>query len=211
MMIVTTGFNYAAEPFFFSNADRKDATTIYAKVTLAYTIVAAGASLGVLLYLDVLQYIIAPSYRSGLGIVPVLLLANVCFGLYSNVSVWYKLRDQTRIGAYIALASAALTLVVNIIGIPLYGYMASAVATLVCYAFLAVTTYALGQRYYPVPYSLPRIGGYIALAAILYGVSLAIKAATGTHLATNLAVNTLLLAGFGAVAFFFERRNLRAV
>jgi O-antigen/teichoic acid export membrane protein len=205
MSIFTTAFNYAAEPLFFSNADRSDAKELYARTAHIFCIVACLGCLGILLYIDVLQLLLGRDFRSGLHIVPILLLANLFFGLYNNFSIWYKLSDKTIIGTYIALGGAAITLLVNIIFIPQFGYMASAWATLLCYFFICAATYILGQKYFEVPYPLGKMAFYIALSAVIYVVSLYFSPLFGESLLLKMGFNTLLLGVFGVSAWRVAR------
>lgn len=174
MNLFTQAFNYAAEPFFFKNVEKDYAKQLYANVALLFTLVGCLGFLGILLFMDVVQYFVAPNYREGLVIVPMLLLANLCLGLYYNVAVWYKLSDKTRYGAIIALCGAAITIVANLILIPWFvergqaGYLGSAWATLACYVGMMVLAYGLGQKHYPIPYPIVRMVSYIGLAVLFY-------------------------------------------
>jgi O-antigen/teichoic acid export membrane protein len=211
MSIFTTAFNYAAEPLFFSNADRADAKQLYAKTAHIFCIVACLGCLGILLYIDVLQLLLGKDFRAGLHVVPILLLANLFFGLYNNFSIWYKLSDKTIVGTYIALGGAAITLLVNIIFIPHFGYMASAWATLLCYFFICTATYLLGQRYFEVPYPLGKMAFYIALSAAIYGVSCYCSPLFGDSLALKMGFSTLLLGVFVGSIFLREKVGTNAV
>jgi O-antigen/teichoic acid export membrane protein len=121
-----------------------------------------------MLYIDLFKYFIGEEFRAGLSVVPILLLANLCLGIYVNLSVWYKLSDRTGLGAWVSLAGAALTVGLNIYWIPLWGYVGSAWATLACYGFMVVLSWLLGQRYYPVVYPLGKILAYVGLGLALY-------------------------------------------
>jgi O-antigen/teichoic acid export membrane protein len=114
------------------------------------------------------QYFIGVKYRVGLPVVPILLAANLCFGIYVNLSIWYKLTDNTLLGAVVSLGGAALTIVLNILFIPKYGYMASAWATLACYGSMAIASYIMGQKYFPVNYFVKKDLGYIFLGFALW-------------------------------------------
>lgn len=209
MMIFTTAFNYAAEPIFFSQSAKSDAKLLYARTAHIFSIVASLGFLGILLYLDILQYLLGKNFREGLQIVPILLLANVFFGMYNSFSIWYKLSDRTIIGTYIAFGGAAITLIINILGIPYYGYWASAWATLACYAFICLATYALGQRYYPVPYPIKRISTYIASAVGLFVLSKGVRMLLLSELSIgySLVVNTLILGSFLLFIWLLERKK----
>lgn len=155
--IFTQAFRYAAEPFFFRHADRSDAPATYARVAGFYTLAASFGMLFVLLFQEELKYFIGregSSYHEALSVLPVLLAANLLLGLYYNFSVWYKLTDRTGAGALVALGGALLTILLNVLFIPEYGYHASAWATLACYAAMCAVSLYWGQRHYPVPYPM---------------------------------------------------------
>jgi len=162
-------FRYAAEPFFFAQAKNKDAPEVYANVMNYFVAVCGLIFLGVTLYLDIIKFFIPnPEYWVGLKVVPILLLANICLGIYFNQSIWYKMTDKTKYGAYIAIGGAIITIVLNVILIPILGYMGSAWTTLVVYALMVISSYLLGQRHFPVPYNLKKVGSYLALALVLF-------------------------------------------
>jgi O-antigen/teichoic acid export membrane protein len=169
MSLFVQAFRYAGEPFFFAYAGRADAKRAYAVVMNYFVIFCVFIFLLVTLYLDVFQYFIGAEYRAGLAVVPILLLANLFLGVYVNLSVWYKLSDRTGLGAWVSLGGAALTVALNLWWIPLWGYMGSAWATLACYAGMALVSYGLGRRYYPVPYAMGKIAAYLGLGLGLYG------------------------------------------
>ncbi|CAG1772243.1 hypothetical protein BAC3_02437 [uncultured bacterium] len=168
MSLFIQAFRYAAEPFFFAYADKNDAKQVYADVLKFFVIFCIAIFLLVSLYSDFFQYFIGAEYRAGLNVVPILLLANLSLGIYVNLSIWYKLTDKTGMGAIVSLFGAVLTIALNICWIPEYGYIGSAWATLVCYASMAVISYALGQYYYPVNYSIKTLLAYISLGLLLY-------------------------------------------
>ena len=211
MSLFIQAFNYAAEPFFFRNAKRKDSKEIYAQVGQVFAMVGSLVFLGVMLYLDLIKIIIDEEFHVALFVVPILLIAFLFLGLYYNFSIWYKLADRTIIGAYISVAGALITLVLNITLIPLIGYAASAWAALACYAFMALVSYYVGQKYYPIPYPIGRILGYILLAVSVYGLSTLIPAYWSQNLWVILTANTLLLLGFVGVLYNMERKTLRSI
>jgi O-antigen/teichoic acid export membrane protein len=173
-MLVTIflqAYRYAAEPFFFAQSKSKDRNKTYVKVMNYFVGAVFLSFLGVSLNLDVFKYFIPnPAYWEGLRIVPILLLANVFSGIYINQSIWYKLSGQTKFGAYIAMGGAALTLTLNFIFIPIYGYMACAWATFIVYGAQMVVSYWLGQKHYPIPYNLRKFGLYSFIAIAIYVV-----------------------------------------
>ena len=207
----TQAFNYAAEPFFFSNADREDAQEIYAQVAKLFAMVGCLAFLGILLYLDVVKHFLGGDFQGGLHVVPILLMANLFLGLYYNFAIWYKLKDKTHIGALIAIGGATITIVLNLLWIPTLGYTGSAWATLICYAFMASAAYFVGQRYYPVPYDIPRILLLMVLAVGVFFISWPIRFFAGEGTFLMYTLNTLLIIGFIGILFFLERNWLKSV
>ena len=146
------------------------------------------------LYLHLFKYFIPnESYWIGLKVVPILLAANICLGLYTNVSMWYKLANKTIYGALISFIGVLITLSINLLFIPQYGYVASAYATLICYGTMMVVGYVLGQMYYPIPYSIKKIGIYICVGFGLYYVSEKFNPSVGYDLFTYLYHGLLLL------------------
>jgi len=168
MSLFIQAFRYAAEPFFFAYAGKSDARQVYAVVLKFFVIFCVFIFLLVTLFIDFFKYFVGDEFRAGLEVVPILLLANLCLGIYINLSIWYKLTDRTLMGASVSLAGAALTIVLNIWWIPLFGYVGSAWATLACYGSMAILSYLLGRKYYPVDYDVKRVLGYIGLGIGLY-------------------------------------------
>ncbi len=208
LSLFTQAFNYAAEPFFFRNADRTDAMTIYAKIALYFTVVGALGFLGITLYLDIAQNFVGKNYREGLTVVPILLLANLCLGVYYNFAIWYKLKDKTMIGAFIAFGGALITIILNVLWIPTWGYIGSAWATLICYASMSTAAYLIGQKYYPVPYPIIKMLLYVGLAISIYGVNLLTRNAFGDGTALLFITNTALLGIFLGIFYVFDGKAL---
>ncbi|MBI3232995.1 MAG: oligosaccharide flippase family protein [Bacteroidetes bacterium] len=175
MTIFVQAFRFAAEPFFFSRSEEKDAKQTYALVMDWFVIACAIIFLGMTLGIDIAKHFIDQKFWSGLHIVPVLLLANWFLGIYINISIWYKVTDNTKIGSYISIGGAVLTLVGLYIFVPIFGYTAAAWTTLVCYASMMVSGYILGRKYYPVPYRLTRNMGIIAVTLGIYFINIWIK------------------------------------
>lgn len=168
--LFTQAYRYAAEPFFFRHAADKDALRTQAEVTKWFTIAGAVGMLGILLFLDLVKYFIDPRYHGGLHVVPVLLAANLLLGVYYNFSVWYRLKDRTGLGAWISILGAVITIALNLIAIPRYGFTGAAYVTLICYAFMSWATWFTGRKHYPVPYQLGRMFLYAAAALALAGL-----------------------------------------
>ncbi len=190
--LFTTAFNYAAEPFFFNNSDRKDSIEVYGKVALAFTIVACLAALGLIFYIDIIIQLLSESYQAGINVVPILLFAYIFLGLYYNVSIWYKLKDKTYIGALISFMGAFITIFISLLLLPTIGTVASAWAALACYISMVVVGYFVGQRYYPVNYPVKRIMLYIGATAVLSISALLLRPILGVSI-TYFAIITLVL------------------
>lgn len=194
-------FRYAAEPFFFANAEKKESPELFAHVMNYFVIFGLSIFLMVTLFMDYFKLFIGANFHEGLSIVPIILMANLFYGIFFNLSVWYKLTDRTRYGAIISLIGASITVLLNIILIPIWGYYGSAWAHFVCYFAMMVISYAWGKRFYKIPYSLKRLAVYGALAMVLYALS-----SYTHHLALPLktVVHGLFLIGFFAGTIALE-------
>ncbi|MEZ5041183.1 MAG: oligosaccharide flippase family protein [Saprospiraceae bacterium] len=211
MNLFTQGFKFAAEPFFFRNADRANATTIYAQVGQAFTLVGSLAFLGLMLYIDIAKHLIASSYHSGLAIVPVLLMAYLLLGLYYNFAIWYKLKDKTYIGAWIACAGAIITILGNYYLIPRIGLMGAAWSALICFISMCIACYLTGRKYYPIPYPLGRMGAYLGLALAIFWLSDWLRPQLPS-LPFRLLVNTgLLLLYLGSIGILEKNGLLKMI
>ena len=211
MNLFTQAFNYAAEPFFFRNASREDSSYIYAQVGQAFAFVGSFAFLGIMLYIDIIQFFLGDDFREGLGVVPILLIAYLFLGLFYNFSIWYKLADRTKIGGLIALVGSIITISMNyfLIPNPAIGYYGPAWAALACYSFMALTSYWTGQRFYPIHYPMGRIFLYIGIAVGIYLISLQLQVVYADNLVTKLTVNTVLLLVFLGGIALIERPIVR--
>ncbi len=207
MTIFIQTFRFAAEPFFFSHSKEKDAKKTYADVMKYFVIICSIIFLGTMMNMQWIQYFAGKAeFRTGIKVVPILLLANMFLGIFFNQSIWYKLTGQTHFGALLTIFGAIITVALNIYWIPRIGYMGSAWATLICYASMMVASYFLGNKHYPVNYDLKRILGYLGLSLALYFVSIVIKT---DSTAVNLFVNNMLLIGFVITAWMLEKKNLK--
>lgn len=167
MALAVQSFKFAADPFFFSRAEDKNAPELLASVTRWFIIVCVVIWVGISLNLDVIGLLIGPSYRSGLGVVPVLMLANLILGVYYNIAFWFKLSDKTAYGTWITGVGAAATLLLNWLLIPVIGYMGCAVAFLASSLIMCALCYWLGEKHYPVPYDVASAVAYIGGAGLL--------------------------------------------
>jgi len=208
MTLFIQAFRYAAEPFFFAYSDKSDARTIYAKVLKFFVIFCVFIFLLVTLFIDFFKYFLGDEFRAGLEVVPILLLANLFLGIYVNLSIWYKLTDRTLMGAFVSLAGAGLTIVLNVWWIPVYGFVGSAWATLACYAGMAIVSYLLGRRYYPVAYDVKRVLAYITLGVGLYIAR--VQLPVGAYWQPWL-LSIELMSIYILVMVLFERRQLAVI
>lgn len=176
MMMFTQAFRYAYEPFIFNRAARKgeDKTQAYSDAMKFFVVFGLAIFLGVMFYLPVLKHFIAPAYWQGLRVVPIMMAADLCFGVYFNLSLWYKLTDRTQWGMYLSLLGFVLMLAGNVVLVPMIGmpdgYIGSAWAALISYAGIMIASWLLGRKYYPIPYPIGKMGGYALLAALLWGI-----------------------------------------
>ena len=182
-------FRYAAEPFFFNNAKEKDSRQTIATVMKYFILFCLFIFLGVTSYIDIIKHFIDSKYWGGLGVVPVMLLAYMCLGIYFNLSIWFKLSNQTQYGLMIACVGAAITITGNWFLIPVWGYYASAWMHLVCYVVMIYITWHLGKRFYPIQYPLKQIALYIIIALSLYVIVYFTKMENS---ALNILKNTII-------------------
>ncbi|MEN8223906.1 MAG: oligosaccharide flippase family protein [Bacteroidota bacterium] len=197
-------FRYAAEPFFFSHAREENAKKLYASVMKYFIIFSLLIFLGVTLFLDIFKYFIGSDFRSGLHIVPIILMANLLLGIFYNLSVWYKLTDKTRFGATIALFGAIITVVLNILLVPEYGYTGAAWAHLACYFSMVLLSFFIGRKYYKITYDLRGILIYFTIAIALYFFSEMIFI---EDMILKFAVHTILILTFLLAAVLLEKKK----
>lgn len=199
-------FRYAAEPFFFSHAKTSNSKQTYASVMNYFVGVCSTIFLGVLLFIDLIKYFIPnPEFWVGLKVVPVLLMANICLGIYFNQSIWYKMTDKTQFGAYIAIGGAILTVILNVILIPTLGYMGSAWATLIVYASMVLASYTLGQIHFPIPYNLIRVFSYIGSSLVIYFLGIFLQQ---SFPALHWIIALIGLSSFISIVYLTERRDI---
>lgn len=206
MTLFVQTFRYASEPFFFSQSQREDARQIYSRVMSWFVIGCSFIFLLVMLYMEFFQHFIGAPFRSGLHVVPILLLANLFLGIYLNISIWYKLTGKTIWGAWFSVFGAGLTLLLNYLLIPTMGYTGAAWTTLVCYALMMAVSYGFGQRYYKVPYDLGIFLLSVSSAVVLWAASVYLDGWIGQTLMRHI-VHTGLLLAFPAIVWLFLRRK----
>lgn len=207
MSLFVQTFRYAAEPFFFSMASSDKAQQTYARVMHYFVLMCSFIFLGIMLYIDIVKNFIGKEYREGIGVVPILLMANLCLGVFYNLSVWYKLTHQTKWGAWFSIIGATITLALNFALIPVMGYMGAAWATLICYAAMMVISYLVGQKYYHVNYNLGSFFYFILSALAIYFFSEQLRNHFAWGRNAMLLANTGFLLVFLALAYVYERRK----
>jgi len=163
MTLFATAYRLGIEPFFFSHAKTENPQKNYARILEFFVAFGSIILLSVVVFADILKPVIVRSedYWEAMWIVPIILLANFCLGIYHNLSVWYKITDRTKFGAYISVFGALLTLGLNFWLIPIISYKGSAIATLTAYMSMMLLSYYFGRKYYPIPYNLKKIGLYL--------------------------------------------------
>ena len=190
----------AAEPFFFNKSKDENAQRTYARVMKFFVIACCFMFLLIGLYLDVFKWIFItfanPRWAEGLQVVPLLALGNIFLGIYYNLSVWYKLTNRNTYGAVITIIGAVITIVLNIVLIPKFHYTGAAIATFTCYLFMMLSSYWLGQKYYPIPYPVKKLVSYLVMVILIYISHLGINRIYPDHLWFSLLTATILFAIF---------------
>jgi len=206
MTLFGTAFRMGVEPFFFSHSNSENPQKTYAQITNYFVIFGSIILLGVIIYIDLLGKLLLhnPIYREALEVVPIILLASFCLGIYHNLSVWYKVTDRTKFGAYISSAGAFITLVINITLIPKIGYMASALATLAAYGSMMLLSYYFGKKYYPVPYNMRKIVFYLSVSLVFSVLSFYV-------FNRNLITGSLLFLLFLGLVYKMEGDKLKSI
>ncbi len=200
-------FKFAAEPFFFSKMKQQDAKKSYSEVMTAFVIFLCFIFLVVMGYIDLFQYFMGKDYRIGIMVVPILLMANIFLGIYYNLSIWYKVSDKTKYGAYIALIGAAITLIGNYFLVPILGYKGAAWTTLICYFVISLLCYLIGQKFYPVAYKVKRIAFYILFSIGLYSVMYYLQDNI-QNIMLRLAINTALIIVYLILCYILDFKKI---
>ena len=203
MTLFATAFRLGIEPFFFAHASSKNPKITYAHITRFFVIFGSIILLTVIVFSDLIKTLIIrdPVFWEAMDVVPIVLTASLFLGIYHNLSVWYKITDRTRFGAVISLIGAGLTLGINVVFIPVYGYMASAWATLAAYGSMMILSYILGQRYYPIPYNTGIMFFYLGLSLLFSILSFYV-------FNRDLFIGLTLLVVFLTITYMRERKEL---
>lgn len=190
--LFTTAYNYAAEPFFFNTAAKNEKSDVYGDMAYAFTLFTGLAALFTYFYIDVLILLIGPEYRSGVVVVPILLVSYIFLGIYYNFSIWYKLADKTHIGGLISIAAVVVTLLFSFLLLPTIGIVGSAITSLLCYGFMAVAGYLTGQKYYPISYPVKAMVRIIVIVVAFITLSWLVRNYIPQPLHMQVAMQSLL-------------------
>lgn len=203
MTLFATAFRLGIEPFFFSHASSKNPKNAYALITKYFVIIGAAILLLVMVFINPLKELIIrdESYWEAMKVVPIILLANLFLGIYHNFSVWYKITDKTKYGAYISSFGALSTILLNLWLIPIIGYLGSALATLFAYFSMAVLSYFIGKKHYAVPYSMGKIIAYLSVSVLFSVLSFYV-------FSENYYVGIAFILVFLSIIYAFEKQEL---
>lgn len=206
MTLFVTAFRLGIEPYFFSHSKTENPQKNYAKILEYFVAFGSVIFIGVVVFVDVIKpYIIkSETYYEAMWILPFILLANFCLGIYHNLSVWYKITDRTKFGAYISIFGAIVTLVLNYVLIPKIGFKGSAIATLSAYAVMMLLSFYFGRKYYPIPYNFKKIGLYLSVSTVFSMVYF-------YNFRENYAIGIGALIVFLALVFQLEKTELKQV
>ncbi|TXG37118.1 lipopolysaccharide biosynthesis protein [Seonamhaeicola maritimus] len=206
MTLFATAFRLGIEPYFFSHAKSKNPQKNYAKILEYFVIFGSGILLTVVVLSDILKVIIIrdEDFWEAMWIVPIILIASFCLGIYHNLSVWYKITDRTKFGAYISVVGAIITLVLNIWLIPIISYKGSAIATLAAYGSMVLLSYYFGRKYYPIPYNLKKIGLYLTMSILFSLVYF-------YQFRENYVIGISMLVVFLGVISFSEKNQIKQI
>jgi len=204
MTLFATAYRLGIEPFFFSHASSENPQKNYARILEFFVAVGSVIFLAVVVFADFIKpYIVrSEDYWDAMWVVPIILLANFCLGIYHNLSVWYKITDRTKFGAYISVIGALITLVINILFIKSFSYKASAVATLSAYAVMMLLSYYYGRKYYPIPYNLKKMTLYLSVSVLFSFISF-------YKFRENYTIGIILLVVFLSIVYLLERVEIK--
>jgi O-antigen/teichoic acid export membrane protein len=210
MNLIIQAFKYAAEPFFFNQSTEKNSPQTFATVMHAFIIFCSGLMIAVSVNLDLIGslFLRGEGYAMGNYIVPVLLLGYLMLGIYFNLSIWFKLTDQTKYSFYITVLGAIVTVTVMLTLVPRIGLMGGALSTLCCYTVMSITCYFIGQKYFPIPYQAGKGIFYLLMA---FGLSyLGFYWDWGTPFLQFIGKNSLLIV-FVLVVLWLEKKEVQKI
>jgi len=206
MVLFTMAFRLGAEPFFFNKAQDSNAKETYARIMTWFTAIGTVFLLIIVLFIDLFASLLLGNevYFQGLSIVPIILFADLFLGISYNLAIWYKLTDKTRYGMVFSLIAAAITIIFNILFIPVIGYMASAWATLLAYGLITILSYLYGKKYYPIPYENKKMILYIGISFVLSVLSFKL-------FRNNYTISVLFLLAYSLLIYFNEKKEIQNI
>jgi len=206
MVLFTMAFRLGAEPFFFNKAQDSNAKETYARIMTWFTAIGTVFLLIIVLFIDLFASLLLGNevYFQGLSIVPIILFADLFLGISYNLAIWYKLTDKTRYGMVFSLIAAAITIIFNILFIPVIGYMASAWATLLAYGLITILSYLYGKKYYPIPYENKKMILYI-------GVSFVLSVLSFKLFRNNYIISVVFLFAYSLLIYFNEKKEIQNI
>jgi len=204
MMLFIQMFRYAFEPFLFAEEKKRNSELIYAQVMNRFVAFVWFIFLGVTLNIEIFKYFVGPAFRAGLVIVPIILAAKLFLGVFYNLSVWYKLTNKTLYGAIIAILGATITIALNVVLIPKYGYIGAAWANFACYFTMMVVSYFWGRKVYPVPYNVAKVLIYTLVAVLIYFTAGIIHV---NNTIITIAINTGFIILFAVFVLLTEKKR----
>ena len=208
MMMFTPAFRYAYEPFVFAKHKDRESVAAYADAMKYYIIFSYMILLGMIIYLDLLKFIIAPSYWEGLKIVPIVLWTYIFQGIYFNLSFWYKLTDKTQWGAYFSIIGVVITFALQAIFVPRIGYIASAASSTICFLVLMLLSYFVGRKHLEIPYDLRRIGIYTLIVIVILAGYYTLAQFLPLNEWTKMGIGTILLIIYCALFYRLDGKTL---
>jgi O-antigen/teichoic acid export membrane protein len=208
MMMFTQAFRYAYEPFVFAKHKDRESVAAYADAMKYYIIFSYMILLGMIFYLDLLKFIIAPSYWEGLKIVPIVLWTYIFQGIYFNLSFWYKLTDKTQWGAYFSIIGVVITFALQAIFVPRIGYIASAASSTICFLVLMLLSYFVGRKHLEIPYDLRRIGIYTLIVIVILAGYYTLAQFLPLNEWTKMGIGTILLIIYCALFYRLDGKTL---
>ncbi len=204
MNLYIMAFRLGAEPLFFNIADKENSKGIYSKIMTYFVVVGSLVLLSIVVYIDLFKLFINSNYWDALMIVPIVLLANLFLGIYHNLSIWYKLTDKTHYGMYFSIVGAIITIILNLMLIPILGFIASAWITLIAYMMMAFLSYIYGRKYYKIVYNISKINFYLFSSVILSTISF-------LYFRNNFWVSTVIIIFFISIIILKEKGEIKSL
>ena len=208
MTLFVQMFRFAAEPFFFSQSNKADQKKIYADAMKYFVIFCVLIFLFVALYLDIFKLFIGNAFRVGIGVVPVMLLANILLGINFNLSMWYKVSEQTKFAVNITLSGLLVTIVVNAAFMPYFGYYAAACGHFLSYLTMIIVSWRLCKKYYFIPYEWKTVTVYIAAGVALFALS---RIVATPNILFNFVLNFVFILAYLYFVVRKEKIDLRKI